>query len=412
MEIQARNQVIRLAWITAASLLGDSFIYLALPLFWQEAGLASLWQVGILLAVNRFVRLPLHPLAGWFYQKVSLPFGLRIAISLAILTTLGCSLVHTFAGWLVFRAMWGVAWTLLRQGSYLGIHEWSAARNQGYLNGLFNGYYRLGSLFGMAVGGLLCEWVAYEHVLQGFALLMVPSFWLIRYSGAKVSDETSTPVQSAHAYRHEANLNGYSKWSIREVSVLLTTLMISLIYQGMLTSTISRLVSIHVGAELQLGTWVLGAGLIAGIVQGLRWGWEPWVAPWIGRKSDQTKNPQLLFAFILIAAACLFVALLAALPVFIWLFVLLGLLLTATLATTLVDALMADNLTVENKHRFLPTFTLATDIGATLGPVVGFLFPEKVLLVGAATLLMGTAAHWLNNHSKTAHTTIIEPSDQ
>ncbi|MEI4896867.1 hypothetical protein Q8G71_36895, partial [Klebsiella pneumoniae] len=73
-------------------------LYIALPIFWREAGLDSLWQVGFLLSINRFIRLPANPLVGRLYQKVSLRAGLIIAIMIGSLTTIGYGVVTSFLG--------------------------------------------------------------------------------------------------------------------------------------------------------------------------------------------------------------------------------------------------------------------------------------------------------------------------
>ncbi|MDV2687405.1 hypothetical protein RYX56_23955, partial [Alkalihalophilus lindianensis] len=57
--------VISISLVTAICLVGDSMLYIALPIFWKEVGLDSLWQVGILLSINRFIRLPFNPIIGW-----------------------------------------------------------------------------------------------------------------------------------------------------------------------------------------------------------------------------------------------------------------------------------------------------------------------------------------------------------
>lgn len=67
-----QNVIVIVAIITALSLLGDSMLYIALPIFWREAGLDSIWQVGILLSINRLIRLPFNPIVGWIYKKISL----------------------------------------------------------------------------------------------------------------------------------------------------------------------------------------------------------------------------------------------------------------------------------------------------------------------------------------------------
>ena len=88
------KNIVTIALVTACCLLGDSMLYIALPIYWREAGLDGLWQVGILLAVNRFVRLPLNPIVGKIYGKISLKAGLMFAVFLSIITTVG----YGFAG--------------------------------------------------------------------------------------------------------------------------------------------------------------------------------------------------------------------------------------------------------------------------------------------------------------------------
>jgi len=47
--------IVVIALLTAVCLIGDSMLYVVLPTHWKEVGLFSLWEVGILLSVNRLV---------------------------------------------------------------------------------------------------------------------------------------------------------------------------------------------------------------------------------------------------------------------------------------------------------------------------------------------------------------------
>ena len=71
----SRRQVIIFALITASLVAGDSMLYVVLPVHWKSAGLSSLWEVGLLLSLNRLARLPLNPFAGWAYSKISTKTG-------------------------------------------------------------------------------------------------------------------------------------------------------------------------------------------------------------------------------------------------------------------------------------------------------------------------------------------------
>ena len=88
--------IIVLALLTAACLVGDSMLYIVLPTHWQDFGLESLWEVGVLLSANRLVRLPLNPLVGWLYKKISTRQGVLLAAALALLTTLAYGFVKGF----------------------------------------------------------------------------------------------------------------------------------------------------------------------------------------------------------------------------------------------------------------------------------------------------------------------------
>ena len=149
--------VVAIALITAACLIGDSMLYIALPTHWETAGLGSLWEVGILLSINRFVRLPLTPAIAWAYARIGVRTGVLAAVALTGLLTLGYGMVNHFAGWLALRCLWGVAWTLLRMGAYLMILDCTDEACSGAVFGRYNGLFRLGSLVGMLTGGIIAD---------------------------------------------------------------------------------------------------------------------------------------------------------------------------------------------------------------------------------------------------------------
>ena len=91
-ETPSKKPIIIIALVTAACLVGDSMLYVCLPTHWQEAGLSSLWQIGVILSVNRLVRLPLNPVVGFCYTKISIRTGMLVSIVLAALTTAGYGL--------------------------------------------------------------------------------------------------------------------------------------------------------------------------------------------------------------------------------------------------------------------------------------------------------------------------------
>lgn len=160
----ARRLARSMAVVSAFCLTGDTMLYIALPLFWQECGLTALWQVGVLLAVNRLVRLPLNPLVRLLYTRIDQRTGMALAVVLAASTTLLYGVARCFALWLLLRCLWGLAWTLLRLGSLFALMAASRKDNRGYLMGSYNGLVRLGSLLGMIGGGLLADLLGFPTV--------------------------------------------------------------------------------------------------------------------------------------------------------------------------------------------------------------------------------------------------------
>ena len=134
----ARRLARSMAVVSAFCLTGDTMLYIALPLFWQECGLTALWQVGVLLAVNRLVRLPLNPLVRLLYTRIDQRTGMALAVVLAASTTLLYGVARCFALWLLLRCLWGLAWTLLRLGSLFALMAASRKDNRGYLMGSYN----------------------------------------------------------------------------------------------------------------------------------------------------------------------------------------------------------------------------------------------------------------------------------
>lgn len=364
----AARPVIVISLLTAACLLGDSMLYVVLPIHWQDVGLSSLWEVGILLSVNRIVRLPLNPLVGWLYERMSSRSGVLFAVLLAACTTLSYAFSKGFLLWLVLRCIWGVAWTFLRLGAYFTILEVAADTNRGHYMGMYNGLYRLGSLGGMLAGGFLADQYGIEVtalLFGGITLLAMPfAFQLL--SGKEIHARTEDkPVTMS------VLLNSNVLWT------LLTGLSVAMIYQGAFTATLSYLIQVHNFANFLLFGVSVGAASLAGILQALRWSWEPWLAPWFGRISDGKYGRRLILIATLFAASILFALIYLQLPPVLWLALILGILVTATILTTICDAIACDVAFCSPPKIFMTAYSFAIDIGAALGPLVGYLLNDS-----------------------------------
>lgn len=249
----ARRLARSMAVVSAFCLTGDTMLYIALPLFWQECGLTALWQVGVLLAVNRLIRLPLNPLVRLLYTRIDQRTGMALAVVLAASTTLLYGVAQSFALWLLLRCLWGLAWTLLRLGSLFALMAASRKDNRGYLMGSYNGLVRLGSLLGMIGGGLLADLLGFSTVALLFGALTLTGLPLAltriprsgRATGA--ASQAATSLLSGLHLRHPDMRRAF-----------ITGLLVALVFQGIYAATLSRMVALHVGELALAGGLVIG----------------------------------------------------------------------------------------------------------------------------------------------------------
>ncbi|MDH4616306.1 MFS transporter [Brevibacillus sp. AY1] len=386
-----KKQVRAIALVTALCLLGDSMLYVVLPIYWREIGLMSLFEVGILLSVNRLVRIPLGPLIGKWYERSGVRTGLIIAVMLTLATTAGYAL-QGFWIWLVLRCLWGIAWTFLRLGAYTLIISVSTEHNRGQLMGMYNGLYRLGSLGGMVAGALLVAQFGMQATSLLFAALVLPALALI-FVYIRQSNPSDVEVSFAPL---AVKTPLWKKGSV--LVTLMSGLLLAMAYQGVFASTLSRLIELRQPVTV-VGGIVIGAAVMASIFQGARWGWEPWAAPWFGRLSDAYGRKPLLVGT-MFAAALLFGLLHTPISFAWWVLMLLGIQLTATILTTLMDTWAADEASRQsNSTAMMTMYSVVTDMGAALGPLLAYWmdgsFGLDLMYGGIALVMLLMGMVWL-----------------
>lgn len=386
--------VVLLAAVTALCLVGDSMLYVALPVHWEEFGLTSLWQAGVLLSVNRLVRLPLNPAVSRLYRRISARSGMLLAAALAAATTAGYGLAGSFAALIVLRALWGLAWTFLRLGAYFTVLTTADDSSQGRAMGMYNGLMRTGSLFGMLLGGVLADTWGTGLTCAFFAsvsVLAVPLIWFAVPRNTKGMAEEAAAGEDGYSL--------FSHWKV--LSVLLIGTAVAFVYQGMLISTLSYLVKIRIPAGLDLGWALVGAASLGGVLQAVRWSWEPFLAPFFGWLSDHPRaGRKKTFIVSSLIGAALFAFLPADMGLLPWLLLLLLLQVTATALTTAGDAVAADTAVRSGaKIKVITAYSVLTDVGAAAGPAAAFALnqyssPWASCRLGSLLLLLAAAGYF------------------
>ncbi|MDQ0973609.1 MFS family permease [Neobacillus niacini] len=392
MSNPSRKPIIVIAIVTAVCLLGNEMLFIVLPLYWKFFGLTSLWQVGVLLAANRIIRIPINSLVGWCYRRIGKRSGIMAAVVLAAASTFSYGMVKGFWLLLIARCLWGIAWSFFRIGGYLTILSSSNRETRGQSVGLYNGLWGLGTLFGMLFGGLLAELIGIQTVTTLFSILAASSIPFIFRFIMNTKEQETTPQMK---YKKD-----FTIWkNKRIVSAFVTGLMTAFIIYGVFASTLSKLIELQMNHNLIFLGLSIGAGSITGIVQALRSGWDPFLAPYLGRISDQKwgRLPILIMA-LLVAAFCLSLLPLK-LPMALFIGMLILFQLTTTVLITMSDSIAAELAAGPLQVTVITFYTLFSDIGAALGPLLGFVmidvFGIQSLYWLTSFIIVPLAVYWI-----------------
>ena len=165
---------------TATVIMGDSLLYVVLPVaavefgIHEHFGLGAAFWIGLALSINRFVRLASNALAASMYQRFGVRWPFVVSVAVGALTTLAYGIGSGPVSLLVARAVWGVSYSHMRLAALLTAFEVGTSTMRGRLVGFFNSGQRLGSLVAVTGGALLFQLTSREvtfAALAGFGLV-------------------------------------------------------------------------------------------------------------------------------------------------------------------------------------------------------------------------------------------------
>lgn len=155
--------------MTAAALFGDTLLYTALPVSATRLGLDAL-AVGLILSLNRWVRLITNPFAARLFERVPAGGLVMVGLALAVASTAAYALPAMLLVFLAARLVWGMSWSLLRLGSLLGAIEGSVSRT-GRALGDMRAVFGLGYLAGAIYAPFAVESFGWATAALGAAAL-------------------------------------------------------------------------------------------------------------------------------------------------------------------------------------------------------------------------------------------------
>jgi MFS family permease len=374
------------------AIMGDSLMYSILPLAAPGLGI-PLPLVGILLSINRLVRLLSNAGASRIFERMGPRVPFIGSVALGMLATLLYGIPQGFALFFVARLLWGIAWSGLRQGGYQAI--WTGEPSQkGRLNGLLWGLVRLGSAIGVLVGGILYDRYGYQAAIT-FVIIAAMAALPLAISFRWSAPHLPPPLSKAQTQALEVNPDSgwRAAWNQPVQRWLIVAGFFQYLLSGVVISTTAIFLSERMGAGDNLLWMGVGIAGLTGMMHGVRWITDLALGPAVGALSDKIGQSTtaaivstllvsgLLGALVLaptLAILCLFVVLLA----------------DGALHIVMSAAASGVALTTSRPHAFVGVFTTTTDAGSALGPLVAYSLVTEVglSLVYAVlgVLLLGT----------------------
>ncbi len=351
--------------------MGDATLYVVLPTHTAEAGI-SLASVGILLGVNRAVRLLTNGPAGLAYDRWPRRWLFVPSLFVGALSTALYAATRGFWPLMAGRLLWGLAWSGIWVGGATVILDVTTGQDRGRLTGLYQIWFFLGAGFGALAGGVLTDQVGYTATMwiaAGLTALggLAAWIWLPETRGMRQNDVAPRPNWDGP--KLGANRRLWLAASLQAAN--------RFVIAGVLMATMGLLVQDRLGSAGVL----LGVATLTGLLTAGRTSLSMLAAPVAGAASDRLGSRWQVCAWALaIGAAGMALAAQPAPAA-----ILAGIALAAVASggiQTLATALTGDLVSQDQRGRAIGLLYTAGDLGSALGPPVAYALLPWLTLTG------------------------------
>ena len=379
------------ALVVSASLLGDTLLYTVLPVSAASLGI-SRPIVGVILSLNRWVRLVTNPIAARLYERFPAGALIVVAIILSAVSTAMYALPAALVVFLMGRLLWGFCYSVLRLGSFLAALE-DAASHAGRRIGNTRAVWGLGYFAGAVFAPFAVETVGWTGMCVIAAALTLVAGIGPAYLAAGWQRRVRVP--------EEGHIPA-SVWEPRLLALFVTATVQLGLYAGILVAAggfrIDEL--FHEGAPIFAlvvpATFVAAAFALTQRIAQVVW------TPIAGRWSDRSANVAFVVSTVL---ALISVALLGLLRLDPILFVLIGgcAFVNGLTTTIAVELAVSRRSRDHDRPRILAALHTWQDGGAAggalLGGVLAVVGAAPALLVGAVLLALTLPLWWAANRA-------------
>ena len=371
------------------AIMPDQALYVILPVpQWQAKLGLGMTDVGILLSVNRFIRLLTNHWAERLVHKIN------ATVLFVCVLVLGAGVAAMYGAWpimwvmLIGRVLWGLCWSVIRQVGIMTSVDTAGGDKIASVVGFYNGLTRCGSIVGMLMAGWLCNSVGRVEFRNCFWVLGAVSL-LAAIPGAIAR----RGIEGRHS---EFRRPRESTATDHLPSLLVCGFVGGCVGTGMIVSTLGYVLQRGLGASISVGTLVIGVTTVTGWMLSMRYVILALASAPAGGLIDRIGHRRSAFIFfcagtgILVAVAC--VSLVANV-------VMTLILLALVMAFFLCGTGLLVALTSEAGRYGSKTFSWyisASDLGAACGPMLAWMLlkelqaPVALFAICAGFFVIGT----------------------
>jgi DHA1 family multidrug resistance protein-like MFS transporter len=312
---------------------------------------------------------------------------------LGTLSTLAYGWAYGFWPMLAARLLWGTAWALINVGGYTMILDRSTAADRGRMTGFYQTSYMLGLSLSPIIGGGLTDVLGFRPAVRICALItgvgLVIAFLFLPETreleaAPPAGGGNHPPRLSTTALLHSLRGIDRQVWA-----VAFLYLVIFLVSNGVLMSTISLYLAQRWGTSISLGSLAVGVSSVAGAMLSMRAALGVVAGPLAGSVSDRLRDRWPVAALALLLALAGFGLLTQRVSV---LLAFVAVMLVAAGAGALIAvlaALVGDRVAGERPGVAMGALATAGDIGSAMGPLLGYALAVRLDLRWVYALCAG-----------------------
>jgi len=343
--------IISIGIATGLSVLGDAVLYSVLPSHYVHIGLTPL-QVGILLSVNRWIRLASNHIAERCYRNSPVTFWLVPAFLVGSLVTAIYGTFKIFAVLFVARILWGICFSFIRQAGIMTVVSASNDAHLGKNMGFLRGINLSGWFVGMLLGGLIHDLFGFTFILIAFSLLSLFAAPLGFLSQRGLNLIKTTPSNITFVRT--------------DLGIMLCGFAIGIVGFGLIVSTLGLILRERVGMSMNLFGHTIGVATLTGMVLSVRWVLDSIGSPLLGAVADRMgRERSIPVLFVLGAMAMTFSSLSFGV---LWM---IGGVLVVFFCGTLLGITISAR-AGQQGAKAVASYATAFDLGSALGPLIGW----------------------------------------